>query len=140
MKTNEKKIKRQYRLSPDILKRLEAEAEASGMSKTYILEEALLQYFNREQQMEELTDRFIEKFDAKYKNFMTRVRLASRGADVNTQLLIELWNMSLLKKKLTEDDFVMTEAMESPVLRCAKEGVKERIERFKVAKDSKGNA
>ena len=137
---SENKVKRQYRLSPDILKRLEAAAEASGKSMTYIIEDALLQYFDKEKQMEELTDRFIEKFDAKYKNYMTRVRLASRGADVNSQVLIELFNTSLLHKKYTEDDFVISESMESPVLRCAKEGVKDRIERFKLAKDSKGNA
>lgn len=138
MKQN--KVTRQYRLSPEIVKRLEAEAFVSGKSMTNILEEALLFYFDKDHQFEEMADKFLEKFDDKYKNFMTRVRLSSRSADVNSQIQLELWNMSMLQKKLTKDDFVMTEDMESPVMRKAKEGVKARIERFKLAKDSKDNA
>lgn len=138
MKQN--KVTRQYRLSPEIVKRLEAEAFVSGKSMTNILEEALLLYFDKDRQFEEMADKFLERFDDKYKNFMTRVRLASRSADVNSQIQLELWNMSMLQKKFTKDDFVMSEDMESPVMRKAKEGVKERIERFKLAKDSRDNA
>lgn len=138
MKQNENKIKRQYWLSPNILKMMEDHAAETGKTLTFIVEDAVRQYLAQDQMLDKLADIVIDKFDEKYGNFMTRVRLASRSADINTQLILELWNMSLLQRHLTEDDFVMSDKLESPVLRSAKKGVKERLDKLKQAKDSKG--
>ena len=138
MKQNENKVKRQYWLSPNILKMMEAHAAETGKTLTFIVEDAVRQYLAQDQMIDALSDAVIEKFDEKYKNFMTRVRLASRSADINSQINLELWNMSLLQRKMTMDDFIMSEKAESPVLQAAKEGVKIRIEKFKQSKDSKG--
>lgn len=67
------------------------------------------------------------------KKQMTRIRLASNGADVNTQILIEVINS--LCWQLQIKDFRSTDKMLHPAMDEARKVVKERIANYKQAKD-----
>ena len=66
---------------------------------------------------------------------MTRIRLASNGADENGQVLLEVLNT--LCWQLRADEYCSTEQMLHPTVEEAKKTVKDRIARFKQAKDFK---
>ena len=66
---------------------------------------------------------------------MTRIRLASNGADENGQVLLEVLNT--LCWQLRADEYRSTEQMLHPTVEEAKKTVKDRIARFKQAKDFK---
>lgn len=66
---------------------------------------------------------------------MTRIRLASNGADVSTQVILEILNSMCWDLHI--QDFRATGQMEHPVIEEAKQEVKERIARYKQKKDWK---
>ena len=64
---------------------------------------------------------------------MTRIRLASNGADVNVQILMEVINS--LCWQLQVKEFRPTDHMLHPAMDEARKVVKERIANYKQAKD-----
>lgn len=85
---------------------------------------------------EQLADKIIEKFDEKYNNLFTRIRLGSNGAEKNSQVLIEILNSMIVNLSLS--DYFSTDTLESNIVIESKENVKERIARLKQIKDNKG--
>ena len=64
---------------------------------------------------------------------MTRIRLASNGADVNIQILMEVINSLCWQFQIK--DFRSTDQMLHPTMDEARKVVKERIANYKQAKD-----
>ena len=64
---------------------------------------------------------------------MTRIRLASNGADVNVQILMEVINYFCWQLQIK--DFRSTGQMLHPAIDEARKVVKERISNYKQAKD-----
>lgn len=129
------KIPKYIRLNPVIAQQLSGYADETGESETLIIEQALRHFFNG-QKYEQIADVFLQKFDEKYINYMTRVRLASRGADQNTQVLLEIVNTLLYVNEI-QSDFLSTDKMEHPVMKQARASIKERIATFKQHIDGK---
>lgn len=108
------------------------------MTETFVFEQALKQYFqNQREEYDRIAERFLELYEAKYKNYMTRVRLAAREADVNSQILLELANSMLFLNSAEGKDFIASDEMEHPMMQNAKHFVKDRIARFKQKNDSR---
>ena len=76
-----------------------------------------------------------EKLREENRKQMTRIRWASNGADENGQVLLEVLNT--LCWQLRADEYRSTEQMLHPTVEEAKKTVKDRIARFKQAKDFK---
>ena len=115
----ENRVKKTIRLGPSLAKQLK-------------------QYFqNQREEYDRIAERFLELYEEKYKNYMTRVRLAAREADVNSQILLELANSMLFLNSAEGKDFIASDEMEHPMMQNAKHFVKDRIARFKQKNDSR---
>lgn len=134
----ENRVKKTIRLGPSLAKQLETYAKEEDVTETFVFEQALKQYFqNQREEYDRIAERFLELYEAKYKNYMTRVRLAAREADVNSQILLELANSMLFLNSAQGKDFVASDEMEHPMMQNAKQFVKDRIARFKQKNDSR---
>ena len=134
----ENKIQKNIRIHPGLAKQLADYSMEQGVTETFIMEKALERYFrDQNQEYDRIAERFLELYEAKYKNYMTRVRLAAREADVNSQILLELANSMLFLNSAQGKDFVASDEMEHPMMQNAKQFVKDRIARFKQKNDSR---
>ena len=131
----EAKIRKTIRLSEKdycMIESIQKEQKLPDFSKTlsYILHE----YSKKEEDNCRLRERNL-KLEENDQKQMTRVRLASNGADVNGQVVVEVLNT--LCWQLRADEYRSTEQMLHPTVEEAKKTVKDRIARFKQAKDFK---
>ena len=134
----ENRVKKTIRLGPSLAKQLETYAKEEDVTETFVFEQALKQYFqNQREEYDRIAERFLELYEEKYKNYMTRVRLAAREADVNSQILLELANSMLFLNSAEGKDFIASDEMEHPMMQIAKHFVKDRIARFKQKNDSR---
>ncbi|MFR7986220.1 MAG: hypothetical protein ACLU9N_11765 [Clostridia bacterium] len=134
----ENRVKKTIRLGPSLAKQLETYAKEEDVTETFVFEQALKQYFqNQREEYDRIAERFLELYEEKYKNYMTRVRLAAREADVNSQILLELANSMLFLNSAEGKDFIASDEMEHPMMQNAKHFVKDRIARFKQKNDSR---
>lgn len=76
-----------------------------------------------------------QKLEEANQKQMTRIRLASNGADVSTQTVIEVLNTLCWQMQMK--DFRSTDQMLHPVVEEAQKTVKERIANYKQKKDFK---
>lgn len=132
-----KKVTRQYRIAELIDRELNEISNATGKTKTAIIEEALLQYFksSKQNEYEKIADTILGKFDEKYSAYQTRIRLGVRTAEINSQVMMEVLNTLLLLKGTQRSAFTSIQEAESPVIAAAKNTVKEKIEKAKQKKD-----
>ncbi len=86
---------------------------------------------------EDVANRIIEKFDSKYGNALTRIRLASNAADVNIQILMEIINSFAVNNTFDIGEFVSIATMKAPVLEEAEHTTKSKIAYYKQLKDNK---
>ena len=134
----ENRVKKTIRLGPSLAKQLETYAKEEDVTETFVFEQALKQYFqNQREEYDRIAERFLELYEEKYKNYMTRVRLAARESDVNSQILLELANSMLFLNSAEGKDFIASDEMEHPMMQNAKHFVKDRIARFKQKNDSR---
>lgn len=134
----ENRVKKTIRLGPSLAKQLETYAKEEDVTETFVFEQALKQYFqNQREEYDRIAERFLELYEEKYKNYMTRVRLAAREADVNSQILLELANSMLFLNSAQGKDFIASDEMEHPMMQNARQFVKDRIARFKQKNDSR---
>lgn len=125
------------RLPDTMCDMLEAEAERTGKSRNGIIEEALIKYFSPKTDDEILVELFLKKFDEKYKNMFTRIRLAAGTADRNIQALLHIKNTELYTSKMNPENFISLSEMEHKIITDAKKEVKEQIALYKQRKDDK---
>lgn len=130
------KIRKNLRLSPKINEALVRYAKEQGETETRVVEQALQAFLPEgKTQQEQLADLLLQKYDEKYQAYMTRVRLACRGADENLQILLEVVNTLLYLHGIKGSTLFPTDKMEHSLLQSAKQIVRERIARYKQAKD-----
>lgn len=86
---------------------------------------------------EDIANRIIEKFENKYGNALTRIRLASNAADVNIQILMEIINSFAINNTFDIGEFVSIASMKAPVLEEAEQTTKSKIAYYKQLKDNK---
>lgn len=115
-----------------IIEAVQKEQNLSDFSKTFCY---ILRDYSRKQNELQNLQQENENLKEENQKQMTRIRLASNGADVNVQVLLEVLNT--LCWKLQTNDFRSTDQMMHPVVEEAQKTVKDRIARFKQAKDSK---
>ena len=94
-----KKIKKDWRLSPDVVEIISAYADTHTCSYTEALERIVLEH-NRRGSDEDLVKQLLQGMDKHYEDFFTRVRLGIRGADVNSQVILEILNTLLYSKSI----------------------------------------
>lgn len=134
----EKKVVRQIRISPSLDEQLTLEANATGMSKTAILEKALYEYLNNEKDaaIRKITADVLEGIDEKYGNLFTRLRLGTRTAEQNSTVLLDLANTMLLLNDVDEYAFMPVSEAESALISKSKDKIKKMIEVNKQKKDN----
>lgn len=88
-------------------------------------------------QNENIANRVIEKFESKYSNALTRIRIASNAADVNIQILMEIINSFAVNNTFDIGEFVSIATMKAPVLEQAEHTTKAKIAYYKQLKDNK---
>lgn len=87
-------------------------------------------------QEEAVANRVMELFEKKYGNSFTRIRLATRTADINSQVIIEILNSILYSGSLTAS-FVSTDAIKNELIEKSEDKVKAKIAYYKQLKDNK---
>lgn len=122
-----------FRLSEELDKKIKKEAEAKGISKTAIIEEALSLYF-KELDEERLANILLDKIDEKYGK---KLNLKLRAMDINIEVILELLNSLAhsLKDKNAINDFISIDDLESPIVSQAKLAVNKKIANQKQRKD-----
>lgn len=89
------------------------------------------------QQNESIANRVLEKFENKYGNALTRIRMASNAADVNIQILMEIINSFAVNNTFDIGEFVSIATMKAPILDEAEHTTKSKIAYYKQLKDNK---
>lgn len=115
-----------------IVESIQKEQQLSDFSKAvcYILHD----YLRQQEKIQNLQQKNQKLEEANQKQ-MTRIRLASNGADVSTQTVIEVLNTLCWQMQMK--DFRSTDQMLHPVVEEAQKTVKERIANYKQKKDFK---
>lgn len=115
-----------------IVENIQKEQQLSDFSKAvcYILHD----YLRQQEEIQKLQQKNQKLEEANQKQ-MTRIRLASNGADVSTQTVIEILNTLCWQMQMK--DFRSTDQMLHPVVEQAQKTVKERIANYKQKKDFK---
>ena len=88
-------------------------------------------------QNEDIANRVIEKFESKYGNALTRIRIGTNAADINIQILMEIINSFAVNNAFDIGEFVSIATMKAPVLEQAEHTTKTKIAYYKQLKDNK---
>lgn len=139
MKNKEPKIQTGIRLrqsSVDYINSYKEQYQLSSVTKAVelIINEHRAATLN---QNEDIANRVIEKFESKYGNALTRIRLGTNAADVNIQILMELINSFAINNTFEIGEFVSIATMKAPVLAEAEHTTKAKIAYYKQLKDNK---
>lgn len=132
------KIRKTIRIAPEMNEKLAAASDSTGQSENHIIEQALIDYFtDKRSEYERIADLFLERYDEKYNAYMTRVRLGTRTADVNSQVVLEVLNTILMTMDIQGEHYMPSNEMMHPVIRKAKDSINEIIRKAKQIKDNK---
>lgn len=132
------KIRLNFRLSPTSNEYIAEAAEKEHCSKTEIVERIIREHMeieNTSTTKDEIANLFLEKYKAEYKDFNTRMRLATNYNEQNIQVVIELLNSIMYSLNL--DNVFLTDIETHPAIEEAKSLVKNRISNFKQVNDNK---
>lgn len=127
-----------FRLNDETLDYLKAYKEDHQLSSvTKALELIVKEHRAGSMKLEEaIANRVMELFESKYGNALTRIRLASRTADINSQIIIEIINSILYSGSATAV-FIATDVMKNEIIEKSEEKVKARIAYYKQLNDDK---
>lgn len=131
-----------FRLSETTVDYLQAIADENGLSITSALEKIAVehkQYYNG--LIESISDRVIEKYNSKYEDIFTRLRLGTNATDKNAQIILEVLNSIVYYTH--DSEAVSTDILKTDIVAGSETTVKKRIEAFKIknleAKQKKAN-
>ena len=129
-----------FRLNNEIIEYLNQYKEENNLSSvTKALEVIVSEHKSANMNKEELiAKRVIDLFDSKYGNALTRIRLATRTSDINSQVMLEAMK-SILYSANFPLSFVPTDVMKNEIIEKSEEKVKARIAYYKQLKDNKNN-
>lgn len=130
------KIKKTFRLDAGLCEELKTYSEKEAISETAVVEQALLKYF-KTPAADELADIFLEKFESKYKEYMTKIRLGVWGADKNSQILVDCFNSMLSFQGVPGEAYRAASSSKHDLIIKAEGNLKETIAKAKEKKDNK---
>ena len=110
------------------------------MSEASVIEAAVAMFTDAENgKYEAIAELFMEKFEEKYKAWMTRVRLGVRTADLNSQILLDCLNSKLFYEGFDEYAYRSAYNSKHGLIQKSETEIKDRIEKLKEKKDNKRN-
>ena len=125
-----------FRLTDTAIGYLDSYGEKHNLNRTESIERIIRDHQKRSDTfLDSVAERFLSKFDEKYKNLFTGLRLASRNADVNSDILIEAFNTFFISYQI--EKAYTTDTVKSPALEACRTSVKDRIAAYKQKKDDK---
>jgi uncharacterized protein YjaZ len=128
-----------YRLSKLDIDYIDNMAKLYNIDNTKALEMIISEHRNFTNN-DELSDKValavINAFEKKYKNIITRIRLASTGAERSTLVLLEMLN-SLLVATENNNNAYTSKIAKSNVWKECEKLVEQRIDEYKQKKDNK---
>jgi hypothetical protein len=125
-----------YRLTNTAIEYLNEFADKNNLNLTEALERILREHkCNSDKEIDILSNALLAKFDDKYKNMFTRIRLGSNTADVNSQIILEILNTMLITQSV--NTAFTSKIVKSPVWEDCDIEVKRRIAEYKQIKDNK---
>ena len=95
----------------------------------------IVQQERKNDNVDVLADRILEKLKDKYENMFTRSRLGVNTADKNSQIMIEILNSMIYS--LGVNQCYDTDIIKTDVVRDSENIIKNRIAHYKQIKDSK---
>lgn len=127
-----------FRLNDETFEYLKAYKESNQLGSVTKALELIVQEHKASsmKQEEAVAKKVMELFENKYGNALTRIRLASRTADINTQVLIEIINSILYSGSVTAA-FLPTDVMKNEIIEKSEERIKARIAYYKQLSDDK---
>lgn len=130
-----------FRLTPENLEYLKKyQSEHNLKSLTAAVELIISNDREKEKnQNENLAKDIVNMLDEKYKNTFTRIRLASRTADINSQIILEILNSMLYAPGMASTNFVSTDTLKNEIVEQAEQQTKAKIAYYKQLKDNKKN-
>ena len=129
-----KKIKKDWRLSPDVVEIISTYADTYTCSYAEALERIVLEH-NKRGSDEDLVKQLIQGMDKHYEDFFTRVRLGIWNADVNSQVILEILNTLLYSKSIPVAIF--TDENPTPVFLESQKHIRDKIRAYSNKKNRK---
>ncbi len=119
----------------EYLNKYKTENKLSSLTRALevIISEHMAASMNKE---DLIAKKVIDLFESKYGNAVTRIRLATRTSDINSQVILEILN-SVLYSANFSSSFVSTDIMKNEIIEKSEEKVKARIAYYKQLKDNK---
>lgn len=127
-----------FRLNEDTLQYLMDYKESNQLSSMTKALELIVQEHKASsmRQTDAIANRVVEIIENKYGNAFTRVRLAARTADINSQIMLEILN-SFLHSSSSRISFISTDTLKHEILENAQDKVKAKIAYYKQKNDDK---
>ena len=125
----EAKTMKPFRLSSEAITYiLEIKEKNHLSSQTAALEQIILEHKNKPKHLE-LIDNIADEIEARFKDVLTGIRLSSRFADKNVQIILEMLNTLCINRGL--EDAYLTDTVPSGAYEDSKNAVEERIKNYR---------
>lgn len=125
----EAKTMKPFRLSSESIEYiLEIKEKNHLSSQTAALEQIILEHKNKPKHLE-LIDNIADEIEARFKDVLTGIRLSSRFADKNVQIILEMLNTLCINRGL--EDAYLTDTVPSGAYEDSKNAVEERIKNYR---------
>ena len=129
------KTKVTFRMTDTAIEYIDKHAEKHGLTKTDSIEKIIREHKNQSQsEIDIIANSVIDKFEEKYSNFFTRLRLATNFTDKNTQILLEMMNSLCFS---LDAKLMISSVLKTPVFEGAEEEITQKIAKYKQIKDNK---
>lgn len=126
-----------FRLSKSDIDYINEVAEKNKIDNTKALEKIISEHKNfsvNDDLVNKIAFAVINAFEEKYKNTITRIRLAARGADQNSLIILEMLNTLLVATNNNTRAYT-SKIAKSDVWKECEKVVKQRIENYKQKND-----
>ena len=125
----EAKTMKPFRLSSKSIEYIFEIKEKNHLSsQTAALEQIIFEHKNKPKHME-LVNNIADEIEARFKDGLTGIRLSSRFADKNVQIILEMLNTLCINRGL--EDAYLTDTVPSGVYEDSKNAVEERIKNYR---------
>ncbi len=125
----EAKTMKPFRLSSESIEYIFEIKEKNHLSsQTAALEQIIFEHKNKPKHME-LVNNIADEIEARFKDVLTGIRLSSRFADKNVQIILEMLNTLCINRGL--EDAYLTDTVPSGVYEDSKNAVEERIKNYR---------
>ena len=125
----EAKTMKPFRLASESIEYIFEIKEKNHLSsQTAALEQIIFEHKNKPKHME-LVNNIADEIEARFKDVLTGIRLSSRFADKNVQIILEMLNTLCINRGL--EDAYLTDTVPSGVYEDSKNAVEERIKNYR---------